>query len=183
MELVYIINDKRDFDRFVSIYPDAKWQGSGPFIFDTLTHLMGHSLINFPMALYYRPDGRVQWSRYNTALDLTTQSPFKYQWGELWPKLSTIDIFRKFLQHHDAYDAFEASCKYLIHKNRTLLPCNFISYAFNWSHKSAEKNVYYWQGLSQKWQKLINDLEIPNIPVDNFYTQLFIIDGETNDNT
>lgn len=183
MELVYLINDKRDFDRFVTIYPDAEWRGSGPFDFGTLVYFMSNTETNFPVALYYLPDGKVQWSKESTALELTTQSPFEYQWGELWPNLPTIDIFRKFLQHHDSYEAFETSCKYVSHKNRTISPCKFVSFAFNWSHVSAAKNVHYWQTLSQKWKKLIEDLEIPDIPVDNFYSQLFIIDGETNDNT
>ena len=183
MELVYLINDKRDFDKFASIYPDAKWAGAGAFTFDHLQSILYNYHVIFPAALYYRPDGKVQWSSNSTATRFTTESPFEYQWAELWPKLSTIDIFRKFLQHHDAYEAFEASCKYLIHKNRTMSPANFVSYAFNWSHASVTKNVLYWHTLSQKWQKLTSDLKIPSIPVDNFYTQLFIIDGETNDNT
>ena len=181
MELVYIINNKRDFDKFVSIYPNAKWQGSSPFVFDTLTHFMGHSLTNFPIALYYRPNSKVEWSRYDTALDLTTQSPFEYQWAELWPKLSTIDIFRKFLQHHEAYDAFEA--------NRTAAPSTFVniytrhavSNAFKWGF--TNQGIRYWSDIGLKWRKLMKDLQIPDECIDNFYTQLFIIDGETNDNT
>ncbi len=183
MELVYIINNRRDFDRFVSIYPDAKWTGNPPFVFHILVRFMRHSETDFPIALYYRPDGRVQWSRYDTALDLTTRSPFEYQWAELWPKLSTIDIFRKFLQHHGAYDKFlrhyltsSAPMKGVVN-HPALLVCD----AFTWHND--ESTATYWSGLSFDWLQLVTDLNLPTDPITDPYTQLFIIDGETNDNT
>ena len=142
---------------------------------------MGHSRTNFPVAFYYLPSGNVQWSSYSTAITLTTESPFEYQWAELWPKLSTIDIFRKFLQHHEAYDAFEA--------NRTAAPSPFVniytrhavSNAFRWGF--TNQDIRYWSDVELKWKKLMQDLQIPDERIDNFYTQLFTIDGETNDNT
>lgn len=181
MKLVYLIDDKRDFDKFMSIYPNAKWSGSGPFDFDTLWRFMRHSEINFPITLYYRPDGSVQWSTYDTAMSLTTLSPFEYQWGELCPKLSTIDIFRKFLQHHSAYEAFKYNSKAYRTPFININISRAVSNAFKWEYTSQGQG--YWVCINNKWQKLMQDLQLPDERIDNFYSQLFIIDGETNDNT
>lgn len=183
MELVYIINDKRDFDRFVSIYPTAKWEGSGELTFNYFQTLLGNCNVKLRAVLYYLPNGKIQWSSYRRALELTTESPFKYQWGELWPKLSTIDIFRKFLQHHGAYDKFlrhyltsSAHMKGVVN-HPALLVCD----AFTWHND--ESAATYWSGLSFDWLQLVTDLNLPTDPITDLYTQLFIIDGETNDNT
>lgn len=181
MELVYIINDKRDFDRFVSIYPTAKWEGSGELTFNYFQTLLSNCNVELRAVLYYLPNGKIQWSSYRRALELTTESPFKYQWGELWPKLSTIDIFRKFLQHHNAYDAFK--------HNRNVRPSPFVNvytrqavyHAF--SREYTDQGMAYWVSIGLKWRKLIRDLQLPDECINNFYTQLFLIDGETNDNT
>ena len=60
-------------------------------------------------------------------------------------------------------------------------PALLVRNAFTWHND--ESTATYWSGLSFDWCQLVTDLNLPTDPITDPYTQLFIIDGETNDNT
>ena len=176
MTTLYLIRTVDDLHEFTQRNPTVTWSSGRPVSTDDFQHRLLP-----PIALYVNSWDRLSWNPIESGERDLRNEPDRYKLGIISPMLSYGKVFTTFLKHHNAYEAFRYNYKAYRTPFININISRAISNAFTWKYTSQGRD--YWVYINNKWQKLMQDLQLPDERIDNFYSQLFIIDGETNDNT